>query len=82
MTEFNESVSAALNPEGVEHVFVLYETLGWPLAGAVALPLLGILIHGFVLGEQRRENFWLMVITGFVLGILSVMGLPLVLHIL
>jgi len=71
---YNESVSAALNPEGMEQAFVLFEHLGWPVAACVFVPLAGMLVYGFILGEQRRETFWLLVITGFLLGIFSVIG--------
>lgn len=69
MTAFNESVSTVLSPESTEQAFVLYELLGWPVALAVLLPLAGVLLHGFVLGEHRRDNFWLLVITGVLVAI-------------
>lgn len=76
---YNESVQTALNPQGMEQALMLYDTLMWPVAACIALPLIWMLLYGFVLGEQRRENFWLLMVTGLILGIGAVVLLPLAL---
>ena len=76
---YNESVQTALNPQGMEQALMLYDTLMWPVAASIALPLIWILFYGFVLGEQRRENFWFLMVTGLILGIGAVVLLPLAL---
>lgn len=79
MTAFNKTVSTALSPESTEQAFALYDSLGLPVAVAVLLPLFTILVYGFALGEHRRQNFWLLLISGFVIGIGVVAGFPLAL---
>jgi len=76
---YNESVQTALNPQGMEQALMLYDTLMWPVAVCIALPLIWMLFYAFVLGEQRRENFWLLMVTGLILGIGAVVLLPLAL---
>lgn len=55
---------------------VLDETLGWHVAGFLAVPLLGFLAYGWKLGEWRRENYWLLLILGIILGFAVVALFP------
>lgn len=65
---YRQVVNQTLNPSSVEQVMVLYETLGWYVAGFLAIPLLGFLAYGWKLGEWRRENYWLLAVLGIVLS--------------
>jgi hypothetical protein len=50
--------------------------MGWHVAAFVALPLVAVLVYGWYLGELRRDNFWLPLITGFVVGLCIVAVFP------
>ncbi len=71
-------MNRTLNPGSVEQVRVLYEAMGWHVAGFLALPLLGLLAYGWKLGEWKRENYWLLMILGIVLSVIVLLGFPFV----
>jgi lipopolysaccharide export LptBFGC system permease protein LptF len=73
---YRQAVNRTLNPSSVEQVMVLYETFGWYFAGFLAVPFLGMLVYGWVLGEWRRENYWLLLILGIILGFAVVVLFP------
>jgi hypothetical protein len=75
---YREAVNRTLNPDGMEQIGVLYETVGWRVAAFVALPLLGILGYGFFLSEWKRENYWLLLILGFFVAVGVVAAFPFV----
>lgn len=75
---YRQGVNATMNPSGVEQVRVLYEAMGWHVAGFLAVPLLGLLAYGGVLGEWNRDNYWLLVILGIVLSVVVLLGFPFV----
>ena len=60
----------------MEQVRVLYETLGWRVAAILAVPLLAMFIYGGLLSEWERENYWLVLVFGFVLAVVIVIGFP------
>ena len=60
----------------MEQVPVLYETLGWRVAAILAVPLLGMFVYGGLLSEWERENYWLVLVLGFVLAVVVVIGFP------
>jgi len=76
---YRQAVNQTLNPSSVEQVMVLYETLGWYFAGFLAVPFLGMLVYGWVLGEWKSENYWLLLILGIILGFAVVVLFPFVL---
>jgi hypothetical protein len=60
----------------MEQVRVLYETLGWRVAAILAVPLVGMFVYGGLLSEWERENYWLVLVLGFVLAVVVVIGFP------
>lgn len=74
---YRQAVNRTLNPNGFEQARVLYHTLGWHVAAFLTVPLLGMLVYGVILGEYERENFWLVLILGFVLAVAVAAAFPL-----
>ena len=66
---YRQAVNRTLSPGGVEEVMMLYEMMGWHVAGFLILPLLGMLAYGWYLSEWKRDNFWALLILGFLIGI-------------
>lgn len=75
-----QAINQTLNPSGTHQVLVLYETVGWYLAGVLTVLLLGVLAYGWKLGEWRRENYWLLLILCNILGIAVVVLFPFALN--
>lgn len=73
---YRGAVNRTLNPEDMEQVRVLYETLGWRVAAILAVPLLAMFLYGGLLSEWERENYWLILVLGFVLAVVVVVAFP------
>ena len=73
---YRGAVNRTLNPESMEQVRVLYETLGRRVAAILAVPLLGMFVYGALLSEWERENYWLILVLGFVLAVVIVIAFP------
>lgn len=77
---YREALNQALNPSGLKEIRVMYETLGWPIAALVAVPLLVFFGYGYVVGMWERKKYWhLLVVTSFV-SVIALVLFPLILY--
>jgi hypothetical protein len=76
---FRQGVNQTFNPESMDNVMVLWQTMGWHLAVILMTPLLIYFVHGYFLSEWRRENYWLLGIVIFLVSLGVVVLYPLVL---
>lgn len=68
---YRQAVNRTLNPSGLEHVKVVYELLGWPVAAVVAVPLLFFFGYGYVVGLWKRDEYWHLLVATFFVTVLA-----------
>jgi predicted Co/Zn/Cd cation transporter (cation efflux family) len=76
---YGGAINQSLNPEGLEQVLVLYETVGWHLAAILAAPLLVVLAAGYSMNEWKRENYWELLFLYTIIGFGAIGLYPLIL---
>lgn len=77
---YGQAVNQTLNPESMQHVYTMWQTLGWHLAAILAAPLAVVFFLGYPLGEwKNNEDYWVLVFFHLAVAFAAILVYPLIL---